>query len=159
MASREHSCTRRAVLGAALVVPVVGAGGGVPSPQPCGAGLSPGHALAAPHPLEGEGKWGSALAGLREAEAAVVAFERSAATPAWRSFEEREALNDAYGDRVSAFDSAMLRLLEAPAPDVGAMALKIGLIARHRVLELDGGEECLAWLEADARRLAVGPSA
>lgn len=35
------------------------------------------------------------------------------------------------------------------------MAVKIGLIARHRALELDGGEECLAWLEADARRLGA----
>lgn len=51
----------------------------------------------------------------------------------------------------------MFRLLEAPAPDLEAMAVKIGLIARHRALELDGGEECLGWLEADARRLAARP--
>ena len=50
----------------------------------------------------------------------------------------------------------MLRLLKVPAPDVEAMALKIGLIGRHRALEMDGGEECLAWLEADARRLCGG---
>jgi len=148
--------TRRAVLGAAVAVPVVQAGGCVPLPEPCGAGSSPGRVLAAPHPLEGEGQWGSTLRALRQAEAAVAAFERWAATPAWRSFEEREALNDAYGERVSAFDAAMLALLEAPAPDLEALAVKIALIAKHRVWELDGGEECLAWLEADARRLVTG---
>jgi len=70
------------------------------------------------------------------------------------AFEEREALEDAYGGRVSGFDAAMLRLLEAPASDFEAVGLKIGLLARHPALDLNGGEECLAWIEADARRLA-----
>lgn len=81
---------------------------------------------------------------------------RSSAGPQGRSFEEQEALDDEYAVFVSATDAAMFRLLATAAPDVGAMGLKIGLIARHRALELDGGEECLAWLEADARRLALG---
>jgi hypothetical protein len=50
----------------------------------------------------------------------------------------------------------MLRLLETPAPDLEALVVKIALIGEHLVWELDGGEECLAWLEADARRLATG---
>jgi len=35
------------------------------------------------------------------------------------------------------------------------VAVNVALVAEHRVWELDGGEECLAWLEADARRLAA----
>jgi hypothetical protein len=30
------------------------------------------------------------------------------------------------GERISAFDAAMLRLLETAAPDIGAIAAKIG---------------------------------
>jgi hypothetical protein len=86
----------------------------------------------------------------------VAAFERWAATPAWRPFEEREALEDAYGKRDSAFDAAMLRLLETPAPDLEALVVKIALTGEHLVWEMSGGEECLEWLEADARRLGQG---
>jgi hypothetical protein len=86
----------------------------------------------------------------------VAAFERWAATPVWRPLEEREALEDAYGERDSAFDAAMLRLLETPAPDLEALVVKIALIGEHLVWEMSGGEDCLAWLEADARWLAGG---
>jgi hypothetical protein len=60
-----------------------------------------------------------------------------------------------YGEVVEAADSAMLALLEAPAPDVEALAEKISLVADHLVWELDGGAECMVWLEADAQRLAA----
>jgi hypothetical protein len=36
-----------------------------------------------------------------------------------------------------------------------ALAVKISLIGDHLVWELEGGEECMVWLEADARRLAA----
>ncbi|MET1111943.1 MAG: hypothetical protein ABWX67_10505 [Allosphingosinicella sp.] len=48
----------------------------------------------------------------------------------------------------------MLALLAAPAPDLEALAMKIALISAHLVWENEGGEDCLAWLEADVRRLA-----
>lgn len=152
MASREHSCTRRALLGAAVAVPVAAAaGGGVvpPSPRP------------SPSAEEGKGAvraWVIALAAFCWAEADLKACgrrtSRASAGPQGRSFEEQEALDDAYGEQVSIFDSAMLALLEAPAPDLDGLAVKISLIAEHRVWENDGGEDCLAWLAADARRLA-----
>jgi hypothetical protein len=68
-------------------------------------------------------------------------------------------MDDEYGLFVNAADSAMLTLLEAPAPDLEALVVKIGLISAHSVWENDGGEECLVWLEADARRLAEGSKA
>ncbi|HET9639519.1 MAG TPA: hypothetical protein VFP12_09960 [Allosphingosinicella sp.] len=74
--------------------------------------------------------------------------------PGRRPFEEQEALDARFGEVVDAADSAMLALLEAPAPDLEALAVKISLIADHLVWELEGGEECLVWLEADVRRLA-----
>ncbi|HEX8063551.1 MAG TPA: hypothetical protein VF535_10065 [Allosphingosinicella sp.] len=55
---------------------------------------------------------------------------------------------------VGVADSAMIALLEARAPDLQALAVEISLISAHSVWEIDGGEDCLAWLEADARRLA-----
>jgi hypothetical protein len=145
--------TRRAVLGAAVAVPVASSSRG--AERGGGPGLD-----CFPRPAAGVAitEWETTLAALRKAEAEIVEFGRWAASPAWRSFEEREALEDVYGERVSAFDAAMLRLLETPAPDVGAMALKIGLIAAQRVWELDGGEECLSILRSDAERLALAHS-
>ena len=96
MASREHSCTRRAVLGAAVAMPVAAAAAGSERPSPPTASRR-----APPLPRKaGEGEWASALEALRSAEAEVAAFERWAATPAWRPLEEREALEGAYGERV-----------------------------------------------------------
>jgi hypothetical protein len=112
--------------------------------------------------VQGGGNWSDAFRAYCKAEAARERFEAASsasAGPSGRAFEAQEALDERLGGFVNAADAAMLRLLEAPAPDVGAMAVKIGLIARHRALELDGGEECLAWLEADARRLSEGSSA
>jgi hypothetical protein len=65
-------------------------------------------------------------------------------------------LDARFGEVVEAVDEAMLALLRAPAPDLEAMAVKISLISDHLVWELEGGEDCMVWLEADARRLAGG---
>jgi hypothetical protein len=64
-------------------------------------------------------------------------------------------LDARYGEVVDAADSAMLALLEAPPPDLEALAEKISLIGDHLVWELEGGEGCMVWLEADVRRLAA----
>lgn len=144
--------TRRAVLGAAVAVPVAAAAG-EGSTKPLPRLLSQAAERKSAHR-----EWITVLAAFCRAEADMEECgrrtSRASAGPQGRTFEEQEALDDEYALFVSAADAAMVRLLEAPAPDVGAMAVKIGLIARHRALELDGGEECLAWLEADARRLA-----
>jgi hypothetical protein len=162
MASREHSYTRRAILGAAVAVPVAsfdrlrmsgkgaaGVGSARPSPRP--------------RPQTGEGvgaprAWITALAAFCWAEADLKAFDRqscaASAGPIGRSFEAQEALDDEFAGFVDAADGAMLRLLGTPAPDLDALVLKIALIGDHLVWEMTGGEDCLAWLEADARRLA-----
>jgi hypothetical protein len=84
-----------------------------------------------------------------------VASSAASAEPEGRSFDEQEAMDAEIWVFVGAADRAMLRLLEAPAPDLEGLVVKISLISEHRVWENDGGEECLVWLEADARRLAV----
>ena len=179
MASREHSFVRaslppvdagevdaggeggsaftgRAVLGAAIAVSVAAGVGGSESARP-----SPPTASRRAPPLPrkaGEVKWRDALAAYREADAARAKFEvatsAASAGPGGRSFDEQEALDDEYGVFVDAADSAMLRLLEAPAPDLEALVVKISLISAHLVWENEGGEDCLVWVEADARRLA-----
>ncbi|HEX6374452.1 MAG TPA: hypothetical protein VFZ91_01900 [Allosphingosinicella sp.] len=157
MASKEHSCTRRAVLGAAVAVPVAaGIGAGSSSARP-----SPPTALRRAPPLPqkaGEGKWKKALRAFRCAVIAKDRFEEASSAKAFgpgrRSFDAQEALDERFAGFVNAADSAMLRLLGTPAPDVGALAVKTALIADHQVWEISGGEDCLAWLEADARWLA-----
>ncbi|HYW16281.1 MAG TPA: hypothetical protein VE891_09015 [Allosphingosinicella sp.] len=114
-----------------------------------------------PSPPQGEGDpWRLVLAAYREADTARARFEMAtsaaSAGPGGRSFDEQEAMDDEYGQFVDVADSAMLKLLEAPAPDLEALVLKIGLISAHSVWETDGGEGCLAWIEADAQRLAAG---
>jgi hypothetical protein len=144
--------TRRAVLGAAVAVPVASSSRGAER------GGGPVRLDCFPRPAAGVAmtEWETTLAALRKAEAEIVEFGRWAASPAWRSFEEREALDDAYGERVSAFDAAMLRLLGTPAPDLEALAMKIGLIGEHRVGELSGGEECLGSGPINRIPLALG---
>jgi hypothetical protein len=48
---------------------------------------------------------------------------------------------------------ALRRLLSTPAPDLEAVLTKIALIEAHEGTTLDGGEECLAALKRDVRRL------
>lgn len=50
---------------------------------------------------------------------------------------------------------ALARLLAAPAPDLAALAAKIGLAADYEAVTLNGCEACLAALKADAMRLAA----
>lgn len=93
---------------------------------------------------------------LGDGEGAVAGFElHGSGGPGGRSFEEQEALEERFGRYCEAFDSSMIRLLAVPAPDLGALVVKIALISDHLVWEMEGGEECLVWLEADARRLAA----
>jgi hypothetical protein len=110
--------------------------------------------------VQGGGKWGELFRTFRRIDLARERFEEGSSAracgPGRRPFAEQEALDARYGEVVDAADSAMLALLAAPAPDVEALAEKISLVADHLVWELDGGEECMVWLEADARRLAAG---
>jgi hypothetical protein len=115
-------------------------------------------APALPFPIEGEGSWAELLRHFRRIDFAKERFQEASSAKAYgpgrRPFHEQEALDERFGEIVDAADAAMLALLEAPAPDLEALAEKISLIADHWVWELEGGEECMVWLEADARRLA-----
>lgn len=136
MAGRDHNSTRRAVLGAAFVVPVIGAA------EDAGA--------AAP----AAGKWRRALAGLERAEEKLDAFCREC-REGRLVFPDQGELDDRFGDHLGAFYAALRRLLRTPAPDFAALTIKIVLAVDHEVGTLTGGERCLAVLKADARRLAL----
>jgi hypothetical protein len=154
------SFTRRAVLGAAAAVgvslPSMGRGrGGVAVAMHPASKLAP----TLPYPIEGEGSWAELLRHFQRIDLAKERFQEASSARAYgpgrRPFHEQEALDARFGEVVDAADSAMLALLEAPAPDLEGLAEKISLIGDHLVWELDGGEECMVWLERDARRLAA----
>jgi len=135
MASGDHNDTRRAVLGAAFVVPARAA---VPEAD----AAAPDAAL-----------WDRALADVARAEAELNAFCQ-ACREGSLAFRDPWELDDRFGDHLGAFYAALRRLLRTPAPDIPALATKIALAVDHEVGTLTGGEHCLAALAADARRLA-----
>lgn len=132
MAGRDHNFTRRAVLGAAFVVPALG---------------------PVANSATGADLWRRRLAALHRAEAEMDAFCRRCRDGSL-IFPDQAELDDAFGDRLGAFYAALRRLLRTPAPDFEALTLKIELAVDHDVGTLTGGERCLAVLKADARRLA-----
>lgn len=163
MASREHSCTRRALLGAAVAVPLlpldgIGRLGAGAEPVLDAAPSASDLTAALPLPIEVEGSWPELLRRFRCVDFARERFQEASSARAYgpgrRPFDEQEAIDRRFGEIVERVDEAMLALLEAPAPDLDALAVKISLISDHLVWELEGGEDCMAWLEADARRLA-----
>jgi hypothetical protein len=165
MAAREHSCTRRALLGAAALLPLplrgrgwggVAVGLGDASPKPRYTSES---TPTLPSPLKGEGKkrkgrWQRALAALRAAEGEMRAAEQAGSAGAEeRSFEQQWELDETFSDRVVEFKDAVQRLLLAPAPDLPALAAKLALFGREQAWELPRGEECMGALQRDALRL------
>ncbi|HZG08731.1 MAG TPA: hypothetical protein VEZ70_07125 [Allosphingosinicella sp.] len=86
--------------------------------------------------------WAKALARLKHAEAQIAALAHS----------EDE---DAYDHAVDRQIAALSRVLTARAPDLSAVAWKIGLIARHAAWELDCGAAALAVLQDDVLRIAA----
>src|SRR5438309_3626856 len=112
MASREHSCTRRALL--------AGAAGTVALPAPSHRPAADGDAAG---PQGERGAWAAALAALERAEAEIAAFKR--AEPADAGFEAQWALDEAFGDLVCLQNRALGRLLLVPAPDGAALAVKL----------------------------------
>lgn len=170
MAAAEHKLSRRALLGAAFAVPALGAdtltrhpGLGSHQSSTLMGHLHPGSTFSlfpptpegrwmpdrARHDEEGDvgdsfavTKWDRALARFRRAEAALAAVAHTE--------------DDNLYDRVlGRFNDALRRLLRSPAPNVAALAAKLGLAVRHLAWELTGGEACMAALLRDARRLAA----
>jgi hypothetical protein len=132
MAAGQLSLTRRALLAGACASPVVGSAGmGAPSLPDRTARES------------AEARWGRALARFRAADAAIGAARHS----------DDEALYDRLGDR---HDVAMKRMLRTPAPDLGALAVKLETLFGEQAWEMRGGALLLAAILRDARRLALG---
>lgn len=90
--------------------------------------------------MRGE-RWGKALALFTQAEAELEALAHT---------ED----DDLYSRALGRHGAALARLLRAPAPDLGAVAGKLDLIVRHRVIELNFGEAAVASLRKDIRRFA-----
>jgi hypothetical protein len=141
MAAREHSCTRRDLLaravGGAHALTLPPLRDGSPSP-PAGRGVA--------------SEWEAAVAALRRAEEEIAAFK--AAEPKGVSFARQWALDEAFSDLACAHNAALERLLGVPAPDVGALALKLALAVEEIAWELPEGEASMAMIAADAARLA-----
>ena len=141
---RGSGLSRRDVLGAAVAVPAVGLERGQALSLPLLAQRAP------PSPETGEGlRWARALERLADAEAAM----RAAGELKGRSFEEQEGLDEAFSDRVVAFNRAVEHMLLVPAPDLRALAVKVALAVDEQAWELPRGDACMARLKRDSRRL------
>ena len=153
MAVADLNLSRRAVLGAALAAPVLSGVEGPLSPSfPRKRESSP---VSVPdHHASVQANWREALAAYRAAAAELQAYERRTAGAPW---EAQAAIEAAHGDLSDALYEALRRLLKAAAPNLAALALKLDLVVEHEVGTLTGGEQCLAALRRDARRLSAPP--
>jgi hypothetical protein len=160
MAGAQHNPTRRALLGAALGVPLLSEAGDRGTPcRPLhhthrghaeartAAGSSPG-SLGIPR--SGAELWASALADFQEAQAQVAAIE---APTAGASAAEEEAWLPAHDAACGAMEAALARAMLVPAPDVAALAVKLELYFAHALEPGSFEEESGAALLADAERL------
>jgi hypothetical protein len=151
MAAPTHNPSRRALLGAAVAIPLLpldGEGRVGVAVRPVGASQAlprvPESTPSPPSPIEGEGgMWERTLAAYHAAEAAAGAVAGDAA-------REEE-----YGDRLGKMYGALRRLLCLPAPGLEAFALKVVLAIDHELATLAGGEPCLAAIRREAVRLAA----
>jgi hypothetical protein len=119
MACREHSCTRRALLGAVVALPVVGVERTAPLP-PTALGGGP-----LPLPLRGEGflgEWRLALDALARAEGVLAGVEGESAGLA---FDAAQAGQAGYDAACAEWEEAVRGAMVARAPDWRALALKV----------------------------------
>jgi hypothetical protein len=94
------------------------------------------------------------VAAVRRVEGEMAAFR--AAEPKGVGFEAQCVLDEAFSRLGGRHGRAVERLLMVPAPDLAALATKIGLFADQQAWELPRGEECVAAVRADAERLCGG---
>jgi hypothetical protein len=153
MADAQLNLTRRALLGAACV-PVLARHSGLDpeSTFPVAAVVEQGRWT--PNQVRGDmvgfSAWQQALGAFRAAQAAVAEIE---AASAGASFEEEEAWlprHDAACDRM---EGALLRAIALPAPDLGALAIKLELLFAHGIEPNAVDEAWLAAIREDALRL------
>lgn len=165
MAAGRHDPSRRALLGAAVALPLIVAADDAGEAQGplhhaspdgcCAAGSGSRHAPGMatrlhPPPRPGE-EWQTALAAFRAAAAKVLEIE---AATAGYGFEEEEALLPAHDASCEAMDAALRRMLFVPAPDLAALAVKLELFFDHALEPHSVEEDVVAAIRADAGRLA-----
>jgi hypothetical protein len=147
MAAGQHNPSRRALLGAAVGLPLVG---GINSEFARPPAFAFGYG-GSPSPSELGEDWVKALAAFEKAEAAVREIE---AATAGYSLEDEEALLPAHGAACAAMEAALGRLLLVPAPDLPAFSAKLELLLEHALEPHSVGEDVLAAVRGDVRRLA-----
>ena len=140
--------SRRAVLGAAIALPLVPAIGAGPTPPPAFAfGFG-----GSPSPSELGEEWEKALAAFEAAEAAVGEIEGATAGD---SLEDEEALLPEHEAACEAMEAALGRLMLVPVPHLEALAAKLELFFEHGLEPYSVEAACLAAIRGDARRLAA----
>jgi hypothetical protein len=162
MADAQLNLTRRALLGAACV-PVLARHSGL-DPESTFPAAAVVERRWTPDQVRGDGfgadqvrddgvgssAWQQALAAFRAAQAAVSEIE---AASAGASFEEEEdwlPRHDAACDRM---EEALLRAIALPAPDLGALAVKLELLFAHGIEPNAVDDVWLAAIREDALRL------
>jgi predicted neutral ceramidase superfamily lipid hydrolase len=135
--------SRRAVLGAAVGLPLAASGA-------CQAVGPLHHASHGPPPRSGE-EWDSAIAAFRSAEAEMRAVERATTGS---SAEEEEVWLPLYEERLDAFGGAVRAVMVAAAPDFAAFAAKLELFFEHELEPNSADEEIVEAIRKDAQRLA-----
>jgi len=159
MAGGDLNLSRRALLGAAFVAPVLSHVEGPVLPRH--PGLDPGSTFLPFSFAAEEGRWmpdqvrhdaaGDERSRVRWTRA-LARFRRAEAAFAAATSVPDEALYDRLGERC---DRALTRLLHTPAPDVAALALKLDLTLYERFGEFLGDSAAMRALKRDARRLAA----
>ena len=114
MAADDHNPSRRALLGAAVGVPFLGAAGVEEAPPPGSA--------RSPSPAKAGEEWSKALADFRSARAEVLAAERATAG---RSAVAEEAWLPVYEARLDALGGAVRAVMLTGAPEGSGLGLAL----------------------------------
>jgi hypothetical protein len=126
--------SRRALLGAAVGIPLVGEiGSAFAPPPPFG---------RSPSPSKLGEEWVAALGAFEAAREAVAGIEGATAG---HSAEEEEALLPAHEAACDAMEAALGRAMLAAAPDWADFAVKLGLLFEHEL-------ERIRWMRRWRRR-------
>jgi hypothetical protein len=145
MADGQHKLSRRALLGAVCVAPLVRHPGLDPGSMNTGSNQADTAAFMDSGFRRNDGMaaiWDRAFAALQKAQAALDAAAHTA----------DEDLYDRLGAR---HDRALGRLLRTPSPDLPALTAKLELALDERTVEFFGDSAAMKAIKRDARRLAA----
>jgi hypothetical protein len=143
MAAGDHNPSRRALLGAAVGIPLFAGVSAEEAPPP--------HCVRSPSPAKAGEDWGAAIAAFRVAEAELRGLERATAG---QSAEAEEALQEVYDACGDSFAGAVRGVMLAGAPDLAAFAAKLDLFFEHELEPHSVDEEVIGAIRSDAQRLA-----